>query len=336
MAPQLARIPPGVQTFFDEEVRRRRHVEATVLGVFDGWSYDEIWLPAFDYLDLFARGMGSWVPERTYKFIDRDGHLLALRPDFTSLVARTVATRFGDRPRPIRLCYSGEVFRYDEPRHGRQHEFQQIGIELLGCADLIADIEVLLVGLEAMRAAGVAAPLITVSHAGFHRALLEDLPPDEALATRQRWQKRGHPGALPDLVGPPGLARARAMSSHPAAQAAVAQLEQTLAVAGDLELGDAVQVDLGDVAGLDYYTGLTFRAFAPGSAVEIGSGGRYDDLLGTLGRPEPAVGMVLYLEALVQAGSIETRAQAPALPAGSFSDALAQRSEGRRIRMADG
>ncbi|MBM3266830.1 MAG: ATP phosphoribosyltransferase regulatory subunit [Candidatus Sericytochromatia bacterium] len=335
MAPLLARVPPGVQTFFDDDVHRRRQTEAAILDVFGGWSYEEIWLPAFDYLDLFSSGMGAWLPERTYKFIDRDGHLLALRPDLTSLVARTVATRFGDRRRPVRLCYSGEVFRYDAPQHGRKHDLHQLGIELFGSADLRADLEVLLVGLEAMRAVGIDRPLVTLSHAGFHRALLEDRPAEEGETLLAAWRRRA-PGTLPDLAGTAGLARARSLTDHPAALAAVSQLEEALALAGDLGLGDALQVDLGEVAAMAYYTGMTFRAYAPGYPAEIGSGGRYDALLGALGRPEPAVGMVLYREALLAAGRREAAASAaPALAVSGLREALAARSLGRRVRLAD-
>jgi ATP phosphoribosyltransferase regulatory subunit len=84
----LTKIPAGVQYFFDDEVKRRRYVERRAMDVFAGWSYDEIILPIFDYHDLFARGMGEEKAERTYRFVDRDGALLALRPELTSLVAR--------------------------------------------------------------------------------------------------------------------------------------------------------------------------------------------------------------------------------------------------------
>jgi ATP phosphoribosyltransferase regulatory subunit len=359
----LARVPPGVQTFFDDAVRRRRAVEAAVLGVFAGWSYDEIWLPVFDYLDLFARGMGAWIPERTYRFIDRDGHLLALRPDFTSLVARTVATRFGGRPRPVRLCYSGEVFRYDEPRHGRRNEFHQIGIEQVGYAGLAADLEVLLVAREAMAAVGIESPILTLSHAGFHRALLQasGIVGDDAMALRERWQRRSGEdlrrylsglgiaenhllAAIPGLVGADALREARGLLTsgrfEGPALAAIADLETLVAAGRDLGLGDCLQVDLGDASALDYYTGMTFRAFGPGAPAEVGSGGRYDDLLGALGTREPAIGMVLYLERLLEAAKMRTESQpevselrpGPDL-AGGFSQAIAARSQGRRVRV---
>ena len=128
----LTKIPAGVQYFFDDEVKLRRFVERRAMEVFAGWSYDEIILPMFDYHDFFARGMGEEKAERTYRFVDRDGALLALRPELTSLVARTVATRFIKRARPVRLCYSGEVFRYDEPTERAAREFHQLGVEQIG------------------------------------------------------------------------------------------------------------------------------------------------------------------------------------------------------------
>jgi ATP phosphoribosyltransferase regulatory subunit len=347
-----------VQTFFDDAVRERRATESAVLAVFAGWSYDEIWLPAFDYLDLFARGLGAWAPERTCKFVDRAGHLLALRPDFTSLVARTVATRFGDRPRPIRVCYSGEVFRWDEPRHGRQNEFHQIGIEYVGAAGLAADFEILVVACEALGAAGVTRPVFTLSHAGFHRALLDEsgLGADEARAVLDLWRRRSTGdldrfltglgraqsplGRVPELVGAPALAGARDLSANPRARAAIADLDALLGAASSLGMSELFGVDLGDIPALDYYTGVTFRIFAAGLGTELGSGGRYDELLGKLGQSEPAVGMVLFLDSLIAAAG-HAPAKAPEARSvrlagdmiASFAHARRHRAAGERIRL---
>src|SRR5215470_17010659 len=171
----LTKIPAGVQYFFDEEVKLRRHVERRAMEVFAGWSYDEIILPMFDYHDLFARGMGEEKAERTYRFVDRDGALLALRPELTSLVARTVATRFIKRERPVRLCYSGEVFRYDDPAERAAHEFHQLGIEHIGEADIIDDIAVLLVAAEVLASLGLCDFRIALSHTDFFNGLADFL-----------------------------------------------------------------------------------------------------------------------------------------------------------------
>jgi len=114
---RLVQVPPGVQCFVGDEARRRRLVEERVLRVFEGWDYEEIIPPLFDYADVFA---GETLAAKTYSFVGRDGSLLALRPDFTSLIAKIAAGRLAERPAPIRLYYSGEVVRYEPPKAGRQ------------------------------------------------------------------------------------------------------------------------------------------------------------------------------------------------------------------------
>src|SRR5262247_103506 len=171
----LTKIPAGVQYFFDDEVKLRRYVERRAMETFTGWSYDEIILPMFDYHDLFARGMGEEKAARTYRFVDRDGALLALRPELTSLVARTVATRFKEKPRPVRLCYSGEVFRYDEPTERATREFHQLGLEHIGEPSIVADIEVLLVAAEVLTALGLDGFRIALSHVDFFNGVADFL-----------------------------------------------------------------------------------------------------------------------------------------------------------------
>jgi len=128
----FTQIPPGTQILIGHAARRRRALERTICSVFEGWSYEEIVPPIFDYYDVFIKGMGTGLEEQIYRFIDRDGNILALRPEFTSLVAKTVVTRLNKAPRPVRLYYSGEVLRFEKPKGGRQREFAQIGIEHFG------------------------------------------------------------------------------------------------------------------------------------------------------------------------------------------------------------
>ena len=146
-AHRLAQIPAGVQCFVGEEARRRRRIEQTAIGVFEGWDYEEIIPPLFDYADVFT---GESLSARTYSFVGRDGSVLALRPDFTSLLAKIAAGRLRDRPTPIRLYYSGEVVRYEPPKAGRQSELFQMGLEHLGGDPRAADAEVLTIAAECL------------------------------------------------------------------------------------------------------------------------------------------------------------------------------------------
>ena len=122
---RLVQVPPGVQCFVGDEARRRRSIEDSVVSVFEGWDYEEIIPPLYDYAEVFA---GPALSPKTYSFVGRDGSVLALRPDFTSLLAKVAAGRLRDRPAPIRLYYSGEVLRYEPPKAGRQSELFQMGL----------------------------------------------------------------------------------------------------------------------------------------------------------------------------------------------------------------
>jgi ATP phosphoribosyltransferase regulatory subunit len=147
---RLVHVPPGVQCFVGDEARGRRRIEETVVQVFEGWDYEEIIPPLYDYAEVFA---GPALSPKTYSFVGRDGSVLALRPDFTSLLAKVAAGRLRDRPAPIRLYYSGEVLRYEPPKAGRQSELHQMGLEHLGGERSGADAEVLAIAAESWRSA---------------------------------------------------------------------------------------------------------------------------------------------------------------------------------------
>src|SRR5919109_1993078 len=147
----FTQIPPGTQIVIGRAARRRRVLERAICSVFEGWSYEEIIPPIFDYYDVFAKGMGTGPEEQIYRFIDREGNILALRPEFTSLVAKTVATRLASSPKPIRLFYSGAVLRFEKPKGGRQREFAQIGIEHYGGGGKASGLEVLLIAVGAVQ-----------------------------------------------------------------------------------------------------------------------------------------------------------------------------------------
>jgi len=366
----LTKIPAGVQYFFDDEVKLRRYVEQQAMKVFAGWSYDEIILPMFDYHDLFARGMGEEKAERTYRFVDRDGALLALRPELTSLVARTVATRFIKRERPVRLCYSGEVFRYDEPTERAAREFHQLGVEHIGEPDIVADIEVLLVAAEVLTALGLDGFRIALSHVDFFNGVAEFLKLDGAERARLRelidrrnsiaveeflqaraasveQSRRADFSRLIQIAGKQDvIRRALEILINERSRAAVEHLDKIYSTLVSLGLGENFDVDLGDAGGLEYYTGLTFKIYVPDCGAEIGGGGRYDNLIANFGKPEPAVGFSIALDGLVGAIPLgdETQrwrnaneAQAISFngdPERAFNQAREMRKQGKQVKIS--
>src|SRR6188474_796569 len=183
----FTQIPPGTQILLGRAARRRRALERTICSVFEGWSYEEIVPPIFDYYDVFIKGMGRGLEEQVYRFIDREGNILALRPEFTSLVAKTAVTRLASSPKPIRLYYSGEVLRFEKPKGGRQREFAQIGIENFGSTGKSSDIEILLIAVEAFQRLGIGDFQINLGSVDFFGGIVDriDLPDGQMTELKQ-------------------------------------------------------------------------------------------------------------------------------------------------------
>jgi len=312
-------LPQGASCFTFEEARRRRALASRVVSTFEGWGYDEIVPPLFDDAATFDPSLAS----RLYTFTGRDGTTLALRPDFTSLVAKIAAGRLRQREGPLRLYYSGEVVRYEPPRAGGQSEFHQMGLEFLGGGGPAADLEVMAVAIECLEGAGISDFILALGHAGVVNALLEEIgfgPEDprreSVLASLSRRDPRAVAEALegasesdPARKALQGLSEDGGIrQSLSQARTALAGIERARAALDDLEalssaleeagLGNRVAIDLSESRDLDYYTGMVFRIYSGGLGFDVGGGGRYDSLLARLGRPMPAVGFMLGLDRL--------------------------------------
>ncbi len=317
MIDALLRLPTGVTYVLGPEVRRRRAIERIVFETFHGWSYEEILLPVYDAYALFAQSAGAHSAEATYCFTDVAGELLALRPDLTSLVARTVALRCQDWPRPIRLCYVGEVFQNAQTARRVTQTSWQLGAELFGNDRLEADVEVLLVALEALERLGLTTVQVSLGHAGLLAGIAEELQLSAAqhdalrdLVDRRRFtalaswlRDHGASSVWSDILSTHGrlaaLQHIRQHTTNAQIRAALEDLEHVFDVAAALGIADRLTFDAADVSRLTYYTGMTFHIYAPGSGIALGSGGRYDALTRLFGAAEPAVGFQLSLDRLV-------------------------------------
>jgi ATP phosphoribosyltransferase regulatory subunit len=311
----FAAIPPGALDLTGEAVRRRRALQRAAMGVLEHAGYEEMIPPTFEYEDTFLRAGGPGVAERLVRFPDRDGHILALRYDFTASLARVGATTFSDAIRPLRLCYSGKVYRQEPERGGRPREMLQVGAELLGQGELAADIEVVRLTLQLLAAAGLRDFQLNLGHVGVLAAGLQAV--EEPLrADVRRWIDRKDRGslrrALANLSGdactlmtlPFVIGRRDALeeAARSAPLASVAGLEHLLALDAALSPEERAHLvyDLGEVRGLDYYTGIHFELYVAGAGRAAGAGGRYDDLMGRFGRPMPAVGVSVDLDTIAE------------------------------------
>ena len=320
----LTQIPLGTQLLFGKAAKKRRRIERAIFSVFERWDYDEIIPPIFDYYDVFAKGMGAAFEDTLYRFIDREGNILALRPEFTSLVAKSVATRLADHPKPLRLCYCGEVLRYEAPRGGRQREFFQIGVEHIGGEPIKSDAEIILVAIESLKKLGIRRFQINLGEMGYFSGIVEgmnfsrddlskiktlvDLKDTvglrlelERLALSEK--RRNILLSLVHLTGNSDTLRtARQLVSNEKSLQALDHLEALLAELKKQKVEDHITIDLSEVRGQDYYTGTIFKIYVPGLGFEIGGGGRYDNLFKNFGCDFPSVGFSFSLERLMAIG----------------------------------
>jgi ATP phosphoribosyltransferase regulatory subunit len=316
----LSRIPPGMRYYVGAQARLRRRVEDTAMSVFERCRYEEITTPSVDYYVLFEQGMGTTEAQRSFRFTDHDGRLLALRPDVTSSVARAAATLLAERPRPLRLCYAGPVFKQQSqsPAEWRR-ETTQLGCELIGSEGADADLEVLLVAAEILNRLGLSGNYcITINNVEVFNGILEQLSVEADVQEdiRRLVDSRALPElslyssgenkyrVLSQLVPLSGkrdvLDQAECLISNPRSKTALEQLRQLWRGLEANGLAQSFEIDLADVGGLDYYTGLSFKIFVNGAGSRIGRGGRYDGLISNFGRTEPAVGFVLNLDGLTE------------------------------------
>ena len=321
----FAPLPRGARDLLPAAQRRRRALTGRLLGVFERWGYDAIATPAVEYFEVFGRGLGERERARCVRFISPDaGELVTLRSDVTPQIARLAGQRLGDRLRAgecLRLAYAADVVRLpDGPQAEAEHH--QIGVELLGDAAPAADAEVIALAHEALTEVGLGAVQIDLAHVGVARAVLDRLDLDlrrrEELVVRLgRKDVAGVAGllaeagvaadvrrqvcALSELYGDASiLRRAREVLPGAAVWRALDELEAVIATLSveDTAAAGRLSVDLGEVRGFDYYTGVRLRVWAAGSPRPIVLGGRYDHLVGRYGVDAAATGFAIDIEAL--------------------------------------
>ncbi len=317
------RLPHGVADIFGADAARHIALRRMLREVFTAWAYQEVIPQTFEYAEAQATELSPQLREGMYRFVDREGRALALRADLTVATARIVGTRLYDQPLPLRLFYVGHVFRHEEPRAGRRREFTQAGIELIGAGSAEADAEVLTIAITALQRAQLPRFQLNVGHSGWFRSLLATVAVSEAALERVRVAvDRKSSAALLEAAealpleakvrdallatprlsgGPEVLQQAAALAPNEGAVQAIERLGLVYALMARRGLEAYVTLDLGEVRGMQYYTGLRFEVFAPGLGVPLCSGGRYDGLLAHFGPPLPAVGFALELERLLLA-----------------------------------
>ena len=320
--------PDGVVDLLPRDCAAKRQLEQRLRVLFSQRGYLEIETPGIEFYDVYAAGSGTVPQEGLFKFFDQQGRILCLRYDGTVPAARVAATLCRDYPVPLRLSYIGNMYRYNEFGGGRQREFSQAGIELLGSNSPEADAEVIATAIAAALAVGVEDLQVSIGQvAFFHGVLAEwqiegeeaDLLPHlidtkqlvaiEELAERLSLPEKAR-CVITKLASSYGteedINELERLVSHPVALGALQNLREVLHILADDDCLRYVSVDLGMLQSINYYTGVIFKGFTYGLGFPLFSGGRYDGLIQTFGRNLSAtgfsIGLSLALAALQRQG----------------------------------
>ncbi|NMB46186.1 MAG: ATP phosphoribosyltransferase regulatory subunit [Firmicutes bacterium] len=323
MAYTMMQTPRGTKDFLPRNAERKRWMEAVLVGLFRQWGYREIITPTMEFYDAVSAGDVTGLARNLYRFFEREGDLLALRPDVTTPVARVVATRLQDTPKPLRLCYHANVFRYAEPQAGRRREFYQAGVELVGSSSYLADAEVVALTVEALRAVGLKNFRVDIGQVDYYDGILQHpaLSPGQRRSMRLALLKKDYVALnellsdcnlpredrellrqLPELRGGGEiLEEAMERATNLISKQAIEHLMAVYEVLEAYDLANWVRVDLGMIKDIEYYTGMVLEAYTADMGFTIGTGGRYDNLIHQFGYDCPATGFALGIERIMLA-----------------------------------
>ena len=310
-------IPTGTRDVLPDEMRELRRLHLALIGAFEGHGYGEVSTPAIEYDEVLARGDGR-TADSAYRFFDERGDLLALRSDMTVPIARMAASRFSDAEPPLRFCYLAKAYRAVRPQRGQMREFVQAGVELIGAPAPEGTAEVVEVLEAALSAANLDRAVIGLGDADLYRQLLAEFEVDEGardsiLEKLARHDLVGLEAELSALEGVSDeqcatcmalsqmrggrevLEEARSLGGG-AVERATARIGETFKALEARGVADRVQIDLGLLRNLGYYSGAILEVYDPALGHVLGGGGRYDGLLRRFGLDLPAAGFSLYLE----------------------------------------
>lgn len=312
------RLPTGVKDFLPVKAAKLDYLQNTLRGIYKSWGFRPVVPAVLEDLAVLELGLGTDLRERTFRFDDRQtGRLVAFPPDITPQVARIAATRMREMPLPFRLCYNGRVLRHAEQRLGKDRQIFQSGVELIGLSGPEADAEMIAMAVKCLQAVGATEFTIDIGQVEFLRGILDDLPldPVQSRAVRTAIAAKDSSGlqqllkelpltgeqrtellALPRLYGGREiLSQARQAVTNPASQRALDNLEKVIEVLAVYGVEEHITLDLGEIRGFDYHSGLIFQGFLSGFGRAVCSGGRYDGLTARYGFPAPATGFAFNL-----------------------------------------
>jgi len=323
MIDRVLHTPEGVRDIYNAECERKLYLEQKLHQVFKTYGFRDIETPTFEFFDVFSKERGTVASKDMYKFFDRDGNTLVLRPDITPSIGRCIAKYYKNESYPIRLCYKGNVFINNSSYQGKLKETTQLGVELMNDDTVDADAQMIALSINCLLEAGLKEFQIELGHADFFKGIIEEagFNEEEEEQLRLRIEDKNLFGVeelletkclssdlkkvfsmLPSLFGTKDkLELAKTLTNNSRALQGIKRLEDIYDILSLYDFEKYVSFDLGMLSKYNYYTGIIFRAYTYGTGDAILGGGRYDHLLGQFGKEAPAIGMAIIVDQLMMA-----------------------------------
>lgn len=322
---RLVHTPEGVRDIYGKEYASKLHIQNKVHEKLRSFGYQDIQTPTFEFFDVFSSEIGTTPSKELYKFFDKDGNTLALRPDFTPSIARSAAKYFMDEMIPLRFCYCGNNYINTDNLQGKLKETTQMGAELIGDSSAEADAEMIALLIESLLNVGLQEFQVSVGQIDYFKGLCAqaNLDDDTELELRELISNR-------NAFGAEELLRGKGIDEESIADfmkvneffGSVDMLDEALKIANNTRSVEAIErlknvyellkiygvekyvsFDLAMISKYNYYTGVTFGAYTYQAGSAIAKGGRYDNLLEKFGKPSPATGFVVMIDDLMNAMS---------------------------------
>ncbi|MGM0370330.1 MAG: ATP phosphoribosyltransferase regulatory subunit [Bacillota bacterium] len=312
--------PEGTRDYLPDLTQKKNYVEEKVAEVFNSWGYQEIITPTFEFYDVLAVGTEG-LQAKMYKFFNRKGEILALRPEMTASIARLVATELREESLPLRLSYQGNVYRYENPRAGRHREFYQAGVELFGVDNPVGDAEVIAIAIKSIKNTGLDKFKIDIGDVGYFTGIMKEAKLAEELQVEIRHalsernfvklkeliantelsskQQEAIVAAMDLRGGAEEIVKAKELVNNEESLEALVNLEEVYQNLELMGVADYVCIDLSIVRSFDYYTGVVFEGYTKDLGYTICGGGRYDNLVKKLGYPATATGFAVGIDRMI-------------------------------------
>ncbi|MCI9337581.1 MAG: ATP phosphoribosyltransferase regulatory subunit [Lachnospiraceae bacterium] len=332
MSQRLLHTPEGVKDIYGKEYAQKLHAQKQMTDCIRLYGYEDVQTPTFEFFDVFSREIGTTPSKELYKFFDKEGNTLALRPDFTPSIARCAAKYFSEEKRPLRFSYIGNTFTNTSNLQGKLKEVTQLGAELIGDPSVEADAEMICMVVRTLQSTGLKRFQVAIGDAEYFKGLCEEAGLDEEteLELRSFISGKNYFGAqellaerrveepyqsrllkVADMFGDMGsLRQAASMAENARSLESVKRLEKLSALLKLYGVEEYVSFDLGMLSKYRYYTGMIFKAYTYGVGEAVVKGGRYDRLLQQFGKDAPAVGFVIVVDSIMEALSRQ-RVQLP-------------------------